>query len=251
MKLSFVIPAYNEEACLGRCLDSIRREVADAACDAEIIVVNNASTDRTRDIALSYPEVRLVDEQRKGLVRAREAGYRAARGDILANVDADNMLPPGWLRTVQQEFSGNERLVALSGPLVYYDLPRWYTIQTKVFYGLAYLSYLLSHFVLKKGGMLQGGNFVLRRSALERIGGYNTDIDFYGEDTDIARRMQDAGLVKFTFRLPMYSSGRRIAKEGLFATGLRYAVNYLWILVFKRPFHRASTDVRGAGGAPK
>jgi glycosyltransferase involved in cell wall biosynthesis len=247
MKLSFVIPAYNEEACLGRCLDSIRREIAGTACDAEIIVVNNASTDRTREIALSYPEVRLVDEPRKGLVRARQAGCRAAGGELLANIDADNMLPPGWLRTVRQEFSRNERLVALSGPLVYYDLPRWYTAQTKAFYGLAYLTYLLNHFVLKKGGMLQGGNFVLRKSALERIGGYNTEIDFYGEDTDVARRMQEAGLVRFTFRLPMYSSGRRMAEEGFFTTGLRYAVNYVWILVFKRPFHRASTDVRPVG----
>jgi len=250
MKLSFVIPAYNEEACLGRCLDSILKEMAGTPCEAEIIVVNNASTDRTREIALSYGAVRLVDEERKGLVRARQAGTLAARGELLANVDADNMLPPGWLRTVEEEFDGNERLVALSGPLVYYDLPRWYRAQTKFFYCLGYLSYLLSHFVLKKGGMLQGGNFVLRKSALERIGGFNTDIDFYGEDTDIARRMQQAGLVRFTFRLPMYSSGRRIAKEGLLATGLRYAVNYVWVLVFKRPFHHASTDVR-PGRCPK
>jgi cellulose synthase/poly-beta-1,6-N-acetylglucosamine synthase-like glycosyltransferase len=95
--------------------------------------------------------------------------------------------------------------------------------------------------------MLQGGNFIVRRSALEAIGGFNTDIDFYGEDTDIARRMQEAGRIKFTFRLPMLSSGRRMAKEGLIATGLRYAVNYMWILLFKRPFHTKSTDVRFLG----
>jgi GT2 family glycosyltransferase len=92
--------------------------------------------------------------------------------------------------------------------------------------------------------MLQGGNFILKKSALDEVGGFNTDIDFYGEDTDIARRIQRAGYVKFTFKLPMYSSGRRMAKEGLFATGLRYALNYLWILILKKPFTQTSTDIR-------
>lgn len=244
LKLSFVIPAYNEEMYLGKCLDSIAREIARTNHDAEIIVVNNASTDRTGAIAASCPWVIVVDEPRKGIVKARDAGYRAAAGDLIANIDADNMLPQGWLDKVFEEFSLNEKLMALSGPLVYYDLSWPYRLQTKIFYLFGYVTYLLNHFILRKGGMLQGGNFILRRSALEAIGGFNTDIDFYGEDTDIARRMQEAGRIKFTFRLPMYSSGRRVAKEGLVTTGLRYALNYMWILLFKRPFHTKSTDVR-------
>ena len=63
--------------------------------------------------------------------------------------------------------------------------------------------------------------------------------------------MQEAGRIKFTFRLPMYSSGRRVAKEGLFATGLRYAVNYLWIILFKRPYHNESTDIRFEAGVDR
>ena len=247
LKLSFVIPAYNEELYLGKCLDSMVSEISLTNRNAEIIVVNNASTDRTGAIAASYPSVIVVDEPCKGIVKARDAGYRAATGDLIANIDADNMLPPGWLDKVFEEFSRNERLVALSGPLVYYDLSWLHRLQTKTFYVIGYATYLVNHFVLRKGGMLQGGNFIVRRSALEAIGGFNTDIDFYGEDTDIARRMQEAGRIKFTFGLPMYSSGRRMAKEGLVATGLRYAVNYMWILFFKRPFHTKSTDVRFLG----
>jgi len=247
LKLSFVIPAYNEELYLGKCLDSMVREIARTNHDAEIVVVNNASTDNTRAIAASYPSVIVVDEPRKGIVKARDAGYRAAKGNLIANIDADNILPTGWLDKVFEEFSRNDRLVALSGPLVYYDLSWLYRLQTKTFYVFGYITYLINHFVLRKGGMLQGGNFIVRRSALEAIGGFNTDIDFYGEDADIARRMQEAGRIKFTFRLPMFSSGRRMAKEGLIATGLRYAVNYMWILLLKRPFHTKSTDIRFVG----
>jgi glycosyltransferase involved in cell wall biosynthesis len=244
LKLSFVIPAYNEESYLGRCLESIIREIENSSRDAEIIVVNNASTDETKAVAASYPPVTVVDEPRKGIVKAREAGYLAATGDLIANIDADNMLPEGWLERVFKEFSKNERLAALSGPLIYYDLSLLYRFQTRAFYVIGYLTYLLNHYILRKGGMLQGGNFVVRRSALEAIGGYDTNIDFYGEDTDIARRMQKAGRVKFTFGLPMYSSGRRMAKEGLFYTGVRYALNYLWVIFLKRPFHTRSTDIR-------
>jgi glycosyltransferase involved in cell wall biosynthesis len=244
MKISFVIPAYNEEAYIEKCLESIQKEIISSDVYAEIIVVNNASTDKTREIVHSYPGVKVIDEPRKGLPKARQAGYLKADGDLIANVDADNMLPEGWIKTVVREFLGRERLVGLSGPLIYHDLSWYKNFQVKMFYGVGYVSYLFTHFVLRKGGMLQGGNFVLRKSALDKVGGYNTDIDFYGEDTDIARRIQQAGYVKFTFKLPMYSSGRRMVKEGLFATGFRYAINYVWVLIFKRPFTCTSTDVR-------
>lgn len=244
MRISFVIPAYNEEAYIGQCLESVLKEIEIGDGDTEIIVVNNASTDKTKEIALSYPGVKVIDEPRKGLPKARQAGYLSSKGDLIANVDSDNMLPKGWTKKVLMEFLRHERLVGLSGPLIYHDLSKFKNLQVKIFYAFGYVSYLFTHFVLRKGGMLQGGNFVLRKSALDRVGGYNTDIDFYGEDTDIARRIQQAGYVKFTFKLPMYSSGRRMAKEGLFSTGLRYAINYLWILILKKPFTQTSTDVR-------
>ncbi len=245
MKLSFIIPAYNEEGCLGKCLDSILGEMYGTATDVEIIVVNNASVDRTREIALSYRGVKVIDEPRKGLVKARQAGYKAAAGDLIANIDADNILPRGWMKKVFEEFSADERLAALSGPLIYYDLPRIVNIQTKIFYGLGYIANVFNNLIFRKGAMLQGGNFVARRSALEKVGGFDTGIDFFGEDTDIACRLREAGHVKFTFKLPIYSSGRRLAAEGIFRTGLRYAVNYFWVIFFKKPYSKKSTDIRG------
>ena len=79
MKLSFVIPAYNEEAYIGKCLESIIKEIERTGQDAEIVVVNNASTDSTGAVASFYPAVIVVDESHKGIVCARDAGYRTAR----------------------------------------------------------------------------------------------------------------------------------------------------------------------------
>jgi len=244
MKLSFVIPAYNEEACVGKCLSSVLREKERSGLDVEVVVVNNNSTDRTKDVALSFPSVSVVDEPQKGIVRARQAGYRAAHGDIIANVDADNILPDGWIKRAFREFSENSDLVALSGPVIYYDLSRIVNMQVRLFYRLGYAANLFNRHVLKKGAMLQGGNFVVRKSALDAVGGFDTSIDFYGEDTDIACRMSEIGNVKFSFSFPIYSSGRRLAEEGIFSTGCRYAINYLWTVCFRKPFTETSTDIR-------
>ena len=238
LKMSVVIPAYNEEAYLQDCLKSVFEDIRGYEERVEIIVVNNASTDRTGEIASSFPGVKVVDEPRKGLPRARQAGYQAAAGDLIANIDADNRLPRGWTEKVMEEFSGNPKLAALSGPFVFYDLSWLWNLQAKFFYFLGYLSYLISHFILRKGGMLQGGNFIIRKSALDQIGGFDENIFFYGEDTDVARRLQKTGLIKFTFGLPIFSSGRRLKNEGSLKTGFIYIINYLWVFIFKKPFHK-------------
>jgi glycosyltransferase involved in cell wall biosynthesis len=246
MKLSFVIPAHNEEVFIGACLESIRREVQRAPHPVEVVVVNNASTDRTKEIALAHAHVRVIDEPMKGIVRARKAGFRATTGELVANVDADAVLPPGWLARVFAEFARDPRLVCLSGPLVYRDLPVLTQWLAKTFYLPAIIIGFPFRLFFHIGAITQGGNFVLRRNAWEAVGGFDTSIDFYGEDTDVARRLQKIGTVKFTYRLPMWTSGRRLAKEGVVATGMRYALNYLWEMFFNRPFTKHATDIRVA-----
>jgi cellulose synthase/poly-beta-1,6-N-acetylglucosamine synthase-like glycosyltransferase len=244
VKLSFVIPAYNEEALLSQCVHSIVEQLAQEGMDAEIIVVNNASTDRTREVAASFPGVRVIDEPRKGLVRARQAGFLAATGDLIANIDADTMLTPGWIAKVHARFLRDPALVALSGPCIYYDLAAPVRVCAHLFYALAFVSYLTTRFVLNRSSLLQGGNYVIRRDALQAIGGYNTAIEFYGEDTDAAYRLHHIGKVVFTLRLPIYASGRRLAAEGVLTAGVTYSLNYLWVVLFQKPFSKGYRDIR-------
>lgn len=244
MKLSFVVPAYNEERYLPECLRSILRETEGLGEPVEIIVVNNASTDGTRAVAESFSGVRVVDEPRKGLPHARQAGFLASSGALIANVDSDSRLPAGWVRQVLWSFEQDASLVTISGPLVYYDLSPRERLLVHVFYMTAWMTYALNRYVLRVGSMVQGGNFVVRREALERIGGFNLDLTFYGEDTDLARRMPEVGRVLFTFDLKMFSSARRLKKEGIFTMAGRYSVNYLWTLFLKRPFTAEHIDIR-------
>lgn len=244
MKISFVIPAYNEEAFIGDCLDTLLLRVQETDVETEIIVVNNASTDHTADIVSRYKKVKLVNEPKKGLSAARQAGFVASSGDLIANVDADTRMPVGWIDTVIKEFSQNKKLVALSGPQIFYDAPKIIQFWAILFYNIAYIGYILNRFVLRVSSLVQGGNFVIRREALEKIGGYNQKFEFYGEDADIAHRLHKVGDVKFTFKLPISASGRRVMKEGKFTIGYRYIMNYFWTILFGKPFTPQSTAAR-------
>jgi glycosyltransferase involved in cell wall biosynthesis len=244
MTISFVVPAYNEEALIASCLHAILAETSRVKCQAEIIVVDNNSTDCTRQIVSSIPGVGIVDEPQRGLVQARRAGCLAARGHLIANIDADTMIPPGWLDTVLAAFARRPGLAALSGPFIHYDLSRAIRIIVAVFYRFAFASYLLVRFVFRAGSMMQGGNFVVRKSALDAADAFNPNFSFYGEDTELARRLSKVGAVKFSFALPAFSSGRRLVAEGLFRVAFQYSMNYLWTVLFKQPFTLDWLDFR-------
>jgi glycosyltransferase involved in cell wall biosynthesis len=244
MKLAFVIPAYNEEALIGKCLASVVEEIERSGADAEIIVVNNASTDRTGEIAHSFPGVRVVDEPKKGLVNARDAGFNATQAELVANIDSDTIVPAGWLDTVLREFGKDPRLVALSGPYVYYDMSLFNRFLVGMFYGLTYLIYVLNRFVLRVGSVVQGGNFIFKRDAWASVGGYDRSIQFFGEDTDVAVRLSKVGAVKWTFALKMMTSGRRLEKEGVFKTAGTYTLNFFWVTFRGKPATKDYTDIR-------
>src|SRR5258708_3800803 len=94
--ISVVVPARNEEACLGACLASL---AVQTGVSFEIIVVDDGSTDRTREIAQSFPSVRVVDAQIlpagwSGKTNAMLSGARHARGKWLLFTDADTVHLP-------------------------------------------------------------------------------------------------------------------------------------------------------------
>ncbi len=95
---SVVIPCRNDAELLERCLTSFAAQLRPAD---EVIVVDNASTDHTRQIALRHG-ARVVDEPRRGITWATKAGFDAADGDILVRVDADVHVAPDYLQKLQE-----------------------------------------------------------------------------------------------------------------------------------------------------
>lgn len=237
MTLSIIIPALNEENYIGDCLRSLLAHASGRAL--EIIVVDNGSTDATAKIARGFPGVRVVTERQRGLTRARQKGLASARGEIIAYIDADTRMPAGWCEKVLQAFSADPVLVGLSGPYDYIDLP----LRDRMVVDF-YWKYLAKPTSLMTGYMLVGGNFAARRDALQKIGGFDTSISFYGEDTDIARRLSAVGTVRFMNDLRMPTSARRLQKEGMMKTGAAYVGNYLSEVILHRPITKKYVNVR-------
>lgn len=122
MTVTVIVCAHNEASFVAPCLYSL---LAQTRPPDEILVVDNASTDGTGDVAGAVPGVRVVEEPRKGLVVARERGRREATGDLLVYVDADCRAPLQWLSKVEAPFNRTPALVAVSGSYRFYDWDWW------------------------------------------------------------------------------------------------------------------------------
>jgi glycosyltransferase involved in cell wall biosynthesis len=237
VKVSLIIPAYNEEAQIGACLDSIIKHAGGKL--HEIIVVDNASTDRTADIARTWPGVRVTSEPERGPTRARDAGNKVATGDLIAYVDADTRVPPGWVDKIFAEFAANPSMVSLSGPAHYFDAsPLERMLLSLSWWIAAPLMYRLT------GYMIYGANVVIRKDILDKVGGFNRTIDFYGDETELARRLRHHGAVVFKMSFFMNCSARRFRKEGILWTSIVYSMNYVWPVLFGKPYTLKHTDVR-------
>ena len=195
--------------------------------------MNNASTDRTTEVVSKFP-VRLVSEDKKGLLYARERGRLVATGEIVVNIDADCLPEADWLARGLAYFDRNE-IAAITGPYDYFDgkplFRKTSLFLQKYLYGP--INTILQMPGIKSGAILVGGNNFIRASVLEKMGGYNTALTFYGEDTDTAKRVANYGNVIFSRKIVMKTSARRFHNEGTLKITLKY-----WFHFFKVIFGR-------------
>lgn len=177
LRISLVIPAYNEESYLTDCL---RSALAQRLPFHEVIVVDNNSTDRTAEIAASFPGVKLLQEPRQGVVYARNRGFDSARGDIIGRVDADTRLPADWTEQLTAAFRDADT-AAITGKVSYYE--------TSFARSLSFVDNLLRWGVahlLGKHMALQGANMAFRRSVWREIRSSICNQAGIHEDFDLA-----------------------------------------------------------------
>jgi len=242
MTISVIVCAHNEARYLPACLHSV---LAQSRTPDELLVINNASTDETPFVASQIPHVRVVDEARKGLVVARETGRRHASGDLLIYLDADCRAPLTWLERIERRFDRDAALVALSGPYRYYDWDWTGRALIRAYdFTLAPATQLLVKHLLRIGTIFYGGNFAVRKEALERIGGFDTSIEFHGEDTNVGRRLFAIGKVGLFHDCYLYTSARRYVAMGKGAVFRLYVRNFTSELLHHRPKDTVHLDVR-------
>lgn len=242
LRLTAIVCAYNEERLLPAALHSL---LAQTRVPDEIIVVNNASSDGTVEAARLVPGVRVVDEPRKGLLWARAAGRAAAQGEILFYMDADCRAPLRLLERVERRFQQSRQTVAVTGPYRFYDWDWIGVAGARIYdYTLAPLAHFVAHDLLGVGAVLYGGNFAVRAWALEAIGGFDTSIEFHGEDTNLGRRLARIGGVELARDCAIQTSARRYQALGRTRVFRLYVRNFWSETLYHRPKDLVHEDVR-------
>ncbi len=221
--LSFIVPAYNEEFELPRTLQAIR----DAAADQphEIIVVDDASTDRTPEIACNAG-AKLISINRRQIAAARNAGARAANGDILLFVDADTRINrrhvTGALDALEQGLSGGGARVAI--------------IEQIPFCTRLFLNFFCAiYFALNLGA---GAFLFTTRNNFEAVGGFDEDL-FVGEEVYFSLALRKLGRFRILAE-PIVTSGRKLR---LYST--LEILKHSFRVIFKGPRIARSRDGLG------
>lgn len=149
-----------------------------------MLVVDNNSTDKTVEVAKEFKFVKIIHESRQSVLFARNAGFDAAKGDIIGRIDADTVLPEDWVENVLFDFVDPE-LAAVTGPVSYYDMP------------IPWFNYWLDHSLRKSLSdfapdcpFLFGSNMAIRKDAWRRIKPELCLDSSVHEDLDLAIHMQ-------------------------------------------------------------
>lgn len=196
-KISVIIPAYNEEAHIKKCLLSVMEQ--DFEGPYEIIVVDNGSADRTGSIAKRLG-ARVAVEPNKGIANALIKGVSEAKSDILVFTDADAEPPKNWLSLIAERFDRDPGLVAVGGPYNFYDAAKTVNVITS--------KVIVPAYKLISGEFLPGVNMAVRKEAYEKAGGFDSHIN-WGQDIDISRRVGEFGKVHFDMKIVVPTSFRR------------------------------------------
>lgn len=194
-RVSFVVPAWNEERLLPRTLRAIHRAAEAAGVSYQVIVADDGSTDRTAEVARAEGAEVVACDHRQ-IAATRNAGARAADGELLVFVDADTEVTPEAVRGALEAVDGG---ATYGGADLTWDgaIPLWSWILLRT----TLLLYRL-------GKLASGAFFFCTRDAFERVGGF--DESYYAaEEYDLAKKLKRIGRHAW-IRDRVVTSGRKL-----------------------------------------
>ena len=204
MRISIVIPAYNEEQWLGSTLEAVReasRALTQRAWEVECIVCDNHSTDATPRIAAAAG-ARVVFEPVRQIARARNRGARLATGDWILFLDADSRPSPALFDDMAGQMSGPR--VLAGGTTLRMDAPHW----------LGRLAITAWNLASRCGKWLAGAFIFVRTEAFRTVGGFNETL-YAAEEIDLTRRLRALARARkqkivILHRHPLLTSARKL-----------------------------------------
>jgi glycosyltransferase involved in cell wall biosynthesis len=199
--VSFIIPAYNEERLLPRALASIREAIAANELDAEVIVADDDSADRTAAIALALG-AKVIARHNRQIAATRNMGAEIATGDLLVFVDADSAVSAELVRDTLDAIDAG---AVGGGARCDFDghKPRW--ARVFMFFVLPVYAFL---------GLTPGAYIFATRAAFDAVGGFDDRV-YGGEEVLLARALRREGKVRIV-RSAVLTSGRKLRSHSVF-----------------------------------
>ncbi len=229
IKISIVVPAYNEEKYIKPCIESL---ISQDFLDYELIVSLNACTDQTENVVLdvarknNFTNLKIVKENRKGVSNARQTGAENAQGQIIVSCDADTVYPTDWLSRIEKYFDDPKTAlfygsVRMNGGPVYLRFLARYV----------YTCFLhISRWFGKDN--VTGMNFAYRKDLFIKAGGYDLNLKS-AEDVFLGQKLKKYGKVVFDPKIFVYTSPRRFQK-GFWRFLWFHVKNYWNVFVLKK-----------------
>lgn len=219
MKVSVIVPAFNEEKNLHHTLQTLRDQ---SYPHIELIVIDNNSTDATGEIARQFTS-QVFLEERPGYMSAAFRGAQEASGELITFCDADTRYPPDWLERVVSVFMQRSDIVAVYGTCITYDASKLQNI----FNWTVYTGLILSSRYLWRFDNTSGFNFVIKRSAYDQAGGYDPNYRRMSPDIQLGRRLRRLGPLVLDVRLCVGTSFRRFQKGGKWKTFISFMKSWV------------------------
>jgi glucosyl-dolichyl phosphate glucuronosyltransferase len=206
MELDVVVPTYNRQELLKLTLESLLAAEIPSGLKVLVTVVDNNSKDDTRLVVQRYREkfegrLGYQFEPRQGRSHALNAGISHTTGDIVGMIDDDEEIDSRWYATVHSAFK-DDLTEFIGGPYVprwAAALPPWFPQDYRGVVGWVDGGELVVPFDENYSGILMGGNAVIKRALLQRVGSYSTSLGRTAkrllscEDEDMYWRLLDAG----------------------------------------------------------
>src|SRR3989338_4114452 len=227
--ISVVVPAFNCRSTIERCMEALRNL---SYTNYEVIIVDDGSTDGTQDILKksSSGTIRCVRQENAGPAAARNAGAKAARGEILGFTDSDCVPGKDWLNSVPQHFD-DKKVVGVEGKIETDRLG------------------VLTQSVRSEGGRYLTANMFYRKKDFLAEGGFDERFRrAFREDTDMAIRMMSRGRIDYEDSSKVYHIPRDVS---LFSLIKRQQLYFYELLFFRKHGSRASRySTHGFTGNP-
>ena len=206
LRLEVVIPTYNRADLLPVCLRSLQAATIPEGLTVGITVVDNNSKDNTRKVVESWKDrfggrLRYVFEQMQGRSAALNAGITASESDLVGFIDDDEEIDQTWYQVVHQAFTTRD-VDFIGGPYIpkwEQQPPAWLPPDHEGVIGMVDAGNEIIPYGEQYPGILMGGNAVIRRASIEKVGLYMTSLGrtgerlLAGEDEDMYRRLLASG----------------------------------------------------------